>query len=163
MLIELNKDRMIYMNEVRIDLSHAAPKISESVIKLDDLVSEYVASAGITIGFAHLLRLRASQINQCAYCVRLHTQDSLASGESVGRVSLLTAWRESEYFTEKERAALALIEAVTLISVGQIPRNVYAKAKEVLTNEEILAVEWTGVIINVWNRIAIASRLAVRP
>jgi AhpD family alkylhydroperoxidase len=151
------------MQEHRVDIGKSAPKVSQAIDALDGLISDYVSATGMASGFVHLLRLRASQINQCAYCVRLHTRDALACGESPDRISLVAAWRESHYFSDKERASLALIEAVTLLSDGQIPDPVYAEAERWLTKEEIAAVEWTGVMINIWNRIAVASRMQVRP
>lgn len=108
------------------------------------------------------MRLRASQINQCAFCIRLHTRDAQASGESIDRISVLPAWRETQYFTEKERAALELAEAITLISDGQVADSIYAKAKDLLSDEEISAIEWLSVVINAWNRIAITSRYPVK-
>lgn len=147
--------------ECRVNLGKAAPELYGTVAALDRLASEYAASAGIAEGFAHLLRLRASQLNQCAFCIRLHTRDALACGESSDRVSVLPAWRETQYFTEKERAALALIEAMTQIAEGQVPEPVYNEAASVLSTEEIAAVEWLGVVINAWNRIAIPSRYPV--
>ncbi|HEY3327301.1 MAG TPA: carboxymuconolactone decarboxylase family protein [Novimethylophilus sp.] len=147
--------------ENRVNLGKTAPDLYQTVAVLDRLASEYAASAGIAEGFTHLLRLRASQLNQCAFCVRLHTRDALACGESSDRISVLPAWRETQYFTEKERAALALGEAVTLIAKGQIPESIYSEAAAVLSNEEIAAVEWLGVVINTWNRIAISSRYPV--
>lgn len=149
--------------ENRINLGKVAPQLYQSVVNLDRLASELAVSAGITKGFAHLLRLRASQLNQCAYCLRLHTRDALASGESNDRVSVLPAWRETQYFNDKERAALALVEAVTLIFDGQVSDSVYAEATTTLSAEEIAAVEWLGVAINAWNRIAIPSRYPVKP
>jgi len=149
--------------EHRVNLGKVAPELYQNVANLDRLASELAASAGVAVGFTHLLRLRASQINRCAFCVRLHTRDALASGESSDRISVLPAWRETQYFDDKERAALALIEAVTQISEGQVPDEVYAAATAVLSDEEIAAIEWLGVAINAWNRIAIPSRYPVRP
>ncbi|WP_367155952.1 carboxymuconolactone decarboxylase family protein [Methylomonas sp. HYX-M1] len=148
--------------ENRVNLGKAAPDLYQAVVAIDRLANEYAASAGITEGLAHLLRLRASQLNQCAFCIRLHTRDALACGESNDRISILPAWRETQYFTEKERAALALTEAVTLVAEGQVPESVYNEAAAVLSTEEIAAVEWLGVVINAWNRIAIPSRYPVR-
>jgi len=148
--------------ENRVNLGKIAPQLYQAVADLERMAGEYAASAGIAVGFAHLLRLRASQLNQCAFCVRLHTRDALASGESSDRISVLPAWRETGYFSDKERAALALCEHVTLIAEGQIPDSLYAEAAVVLSNEEIAAVEWLGVVINTWNRIAIASRYPVK-
>ena len=146
----------------RVNLGKAAPELYKTVVTLDRLAGEYATSAGISISFAHLLRLRASQLNQCAYCVRLHAQDALKSGESSDRISVLPAWRETEYFTDKERASLALIEAVTFVARGQVSDSVYAEAAAVLSSEEIAAIEWLGVVINSWNRIAIPSRYPVK-
>lgn len=145
----------------RVNLGKAAPTLYQTVVALDRLASEYAVSSGIAEGFIHLLRLRASQLNQCAFCARLHTRDALACGEPSDRISVLPAWRETQYFTEKERAALALVEAVTLIAEGQVPESTYSEAAAVLSNEEIAAVEWVGVVINAWNRIAIPSRYPV--
>lgn len=145
----------------RVNLGKAAPELYQTVAALDNLASQASSNAGITDGFSHLLRLRASQINQCAYCIRLHTRDALASGESSDRIAVLPAWRETGYFTEKERAALELLEAVTLISEGQVPDTVYTQAATLLSKEEIAAVEWLAIVINAWNRIAISSRYLV--
>lgn len=151
------------MEKPRVNLSKASPELYQSVSALDKRAKELVAAAGIAEGFSHLLLLRASQINQCAYCVRMHTRDALKSGETSDRISLLTAWRESGYFTEKERAALALTEAVTRISEGQVPDPLYEEVSAVLSEAEIAAVEWLIIVINAWNRIAIASRYPVKP
>ena len=147
----------------RVNLGKASPELYQSVVNLDRLASESAAAAGIAEGFTHLLRLRASQLNQCAYCVRMHTRDALAAGESSDRISVLPAWRESQYFDDKERAGLALIEAVTMISKGQVPDAVYESAADVLSDKEIAAIEWLGVAINAWNRVAIPSRYPVKP
>jgi AhpD family alkylhydroperoxidase len=147
----------------RVNIGKAAPKLYQAVADLDKLAVEAVAAAGLAEGFAHLLRLRASQINQCAFCVRMHSKDALASGETPDRISVLPAWRETGYFNDKERAALELIEAITLISDGQVPDAVYEHAAANLSKEEIAAVEWLGVVINAWNRIAISSRYPVKP
>lgn len=146
----------------RVNLGKAAPELYQAVGSLDKLASQVTSSAGLDEGLCHLLRLRASQINQCAFCVRAHTRDALASGESSDRISVLPAWRETQYFTEKERAALELVEAITLISDGQVPDAVYAKAVEALSSKEMAAIEWLSVVINTWNRIAISSRYPVK-
>jgi AhpD family alkylhydroperoxidase len=147
----------------RVNIGKAAPELYQAVVGLDKLAAEAVALAGLSDGFAHLLRLRASQLNQCAFCIRLHTRDALASGESIDRVSVLPAWRETEYFNDKERSSLELIEAITLISDGQVPDSIYEQAAAQLSKDEITAVEWLSVVINAWNRIAISSRYPVKP
>lgn len=147
----------------RVNLGKARPELYQAISNLDKLASQAAVDAGFDDGFCHLLRLRASQINQCAFCVRLHTRDARACGEPLDRISILSAWRESQYFSEKERAALELVEAITLISDGQVPDSVYAGAAESLSSEEISAIEWLSVVINAWNRIAISSRYPVKP
>lgn len=146
----------------RVNLGKAAPQLYQAVAGLDKLASQFAASSSnFAEGFIHLLRLRASQINQCAFCVRMHTGDALNSGESIERVSVLPAWRETSYFDPRERAALELLEAITLISEGQVPDAVYAQAEAALATDEIAAVEWIAVVINAWNRIATSSRYTV--
>ena len=122
------------MDNLRVSLSESAPEQFQAAVKLERQTSKYASCAGISVGFAHLLRLRASQLNQCAYCVRMHTQEAHSSGETTDRISVLPAWRETEYFTDKERAALALTEAVTLIADGQVPDLVCNQAVWVLSN-----------------------------
>lgn len=145
----------------RINLGKSAPALYQAVAELDRLASEAVKQAGIAAGFSHLLRLRASQINQCAFCIRMHARDAQASGESGDRIAVLPAWRETDYFNPKERAQLALLEAITLVADGQVPDAVYEQAANALSKDEISAVEWLAVVINAWNRIAIASRYPV--
>ena len=146
----------------RINLGKSSPKLYQAVVGLDRLASDALASAGIADGFSHLLRLRASQLNQCAFCIRLHTRDAIASGESSDRISVLSAWRETEYFSQKERAALELVEAITLISDGQVPDAIYEQAAANLSSDEVSAIEWLAVVINTWNRIAVSSRYPVK-
>lgn len=149
--------------QTRVNIGKTAPQLYQGVAELDKLAGAYASASGLATGFTHLLRLRASQINQCAFCVRMHTRDALESGETADRISVLPAWRETRYFTGKERAALALIEAITLVAEGQIDDAVYADAAATLSDDEIAAVQWLGVVINAWNRIAISSRYLVAP
>jgi len=151
------------MSERRVVLLKNPPEMLAAMNDLEAKVKAYARSAGIADGFLHLLKLRASQINQCSYCVRLHTRDALDAGESSDRISLIAAWEESDYFDDKERASLALLEAITLIADGQVPADIYRAAAEALSEEELAAVEWIAVSINTWNRIAISSRTSVRP
>lgn len=146
----------------RLNLGKSAPALYQAVVELDRLAAQALTGAGIERGFSHLLRLRASQINQCAFCVRMHARDALASGESADRVAVLSTWKESDYFSVKERAALDLVEAITLISDGQVPDAIYAQAATHLSREELSAIEWLAIVINAWNRIAISSRYPVK-
>lgn len=147
----------------RINLGQSAPDLYKKVAELDALAMQKVQEAQLSEGFAHLLKLRASQINQCAFCIRLHTQDALKTGETAERIALLSAWRETEYYDQAEGAALSLIEAITLVAEGQVPDEVYEDALPFLTDAQISAVEWLAVVINAWNRIAVSSRYSVKP
>jgi AhpD family alkylhydroperoxidase len=106
-----------------------------------------------------LLRIRASQINGCAFCIDMHTKDARAQDETEQRIYALNAWRETPFFTDRERAALALTEAVTLVHDGRVPDEVYAEAAEVFDEAQIAALIWSATVINAYNRIAIATRM----
>ena len=147
----------------RINLGQSAPDLYKKVAELDDLAMQKIQEAQLSEGFAHLLKLRASQINQCAFCIRLHTQDAFKTGETAERIALLSAWRETEYYDQAEGAALSLMEAITLVAEGQVPDEVYEDALPFLTDAQISAVEWLAVVINAWNRIAVSSRYSVKP
>lgn len=147
----------------RINLGQSAPELYKKVAELDALAMQKVQEAQLNEGFAHLLKLRASQINQWAFCIRMHAQNALKTGESAERIALLNAWRETEYYDQAERAALALIEAITLIAVDQVPDAIYEDALPFLTDAQISAIEWLAIVINAWNRIAISSRYSVKP
>ncbi|EPJ38083.1 hypothetical protein STAFG_4903 [Streptomyces afghaniensis 772] len=106
-----------------------------------------------------LVRIRASQINGCAFCIDMHTRDARGQGETEQRIYALNAWRETPFFTERERAALALTEAVTLVHDGHVPDAVYAEAAGVFEENQIAALIWSVTVINAYNRIAIATRM----
>ena len=103
--------------------------------------------------------MRASQINGCAYCLDMHSLDARAAGETEQRLYALSAWSETPFFTERERAALALTEAVTLVHDGRVPDAVYAEAADVFDETQIAALIWAATVINAYNRIAIATRM----
>ena len=147
----------------RVNLAQAQPALYKAVAEVEKLAMQAALDAGWSKGFVHLLKLRASQINGCAFCLRMHARDALAVGESADRLAVLPGWRETGYFSDKERAALALTEAVTTIADGQLPDEVYAAAAERLSPQEIASAEWVAVVINLWNRVAIASRYPVGP
>ena len=147
----------------RVNLGKELPHIYQSVLEVDRLAEAAALEAGWTAGFTHLVKLRASQINQCAFCLRMHARDALAAGEAPDRLAVLPAWRETAYFTSKERAGLALTEVITLVASDQIPDAVYAEAAKVLNTREIASIEWLAVVINMWNRVAISCRTPVHP
>lgn len=104
------------------------------------------------------MKTRASQINGCAYCLDMHTKDARAAGETEQRLYALNAWRETPFYTSRERAALAWTEAVTLISHGGVSDDVYAAAREQFDDKELVDLTWAVAAINAWNRIAISFR-----
>ena len=146
----------------KINMASEVPSMYKKLFDMEQEGKELIQNAQIEEGFSHLLKLKASQINKCAYCVRLHTKDALACGETIERISVVSAWEESDYFSLKERACLSLVEAITLVSYDQVSDTVYENAKEVLTKEELVSVEWLAILINSWNRLAISSRYIVK-
>jgi AhpD family alkylhydroperoxidase len=116
-----------------------------------------VDGAGLEPNLLHLIRLRASQINGCGYCIDMHWKDLRRAGEPEQKLYGLDAWREAPYHTPRERAALGLTEAVTLIADGGVPDDVYAAAESQFTPAELAQLLFAIATINVWNRLAIAS------
>ena len=118
----------------------------------------YLAKSGLEPSLLHLLKFRVSQINGCAYCLDMHSKDLRAAGETEQRLYLLDAWRESPFYTERERAALAWAEAVTLVTEGHVPDAVYEQARAQFGEEELVNLTLAVVAINGWNRLSIAFR-----
>ena len=118
--------------------------------------------SGLEPALINLVKTRASQINGCAYCIHMHTREARGRGESEERLYLLDAWRESPLYTERERAALAWTEAVTLVAKTHVPDAVYDEARRHFSAEELVKLTVAVVTINAWNRIAISFR-AVHP
>lgn len=138
----------------RMNLSEVAPEAMEAMIGLE----KYLAQSGLDKKLYELIKTRASQINGCAYCINMHVRDAMKLGETAQRLFLLDAWRETNLYTEKERAVLALTEAMTMITNGHVPDEVYDEAAAHLTEKELAAVIMTVVTINGWNRISITTR-----
>jgi AhpD family alkylhydroperoxidase len=119
----------------------------------------YVRHGGLERRLLELIRLRASQINGCAYCIDMHTKDARAGGESEQRLYGLSAWREAPYYTEQERAALEWTEAVTLVSEGHVPDAVYDHVRSHFSEKELVDLTCAVIAINGWNRAAISFRV----
>ena len=119
----------------------------------------YLAKCGLEASLLHLLKFRVSQINGCAYCLDMHSKDLRAAGETEQRLYLLDAWRESPFYTERERAALAWAEAVTLVTEGHVPDEVFEQARAQFGEEELVNLTLAVVAINGWNRLSIAFRV----
>lgn len=119
-------------------------------------VAKAAADAGVDGRLIGLVKLRASQLNGCAFCLDMHSADTLRDGEDQRRLHVLAAWRETDLFTEQERAALELTEAMTrLVDTKDVPQEVYERATGVFTEAQYQVVMWTIIVINVYNRIAI--------
>jgi len=142
----------------RLNPYKAVPEAIQAMMALEN----FVEKSGLEHSLIDLVKTRASQINGCAYCVHMHTREARARGESEERLYLLSAWRESPLYTERERAALEWTEAVTLVSETHIPDTVYDLARRQFSEEEIVKLTLALVAINGWNRIAIGFR-AVHP
>ncbi|MDQ0908164.1 AhpD family alkylhydroperoxidase [Streptomyces canus] len=144
----------------RVALKKITPDASAAMGSLHAAAVSAARNAKVEPELLELIRIRASQINGCAFCLDMHTKDARAAGETEQRVYALNAWRETPFFTGRERAALALTEAVTLVHDGQVPDAVYAEAAEVFDETQIAALIWAATVINAYNRIAIATRMA---
>jgi AhpD family alkylhydroperoxidase len=121
-------------------------------------LQQQVEASGLEHTTLELVKIRASQINGCAYCLDMHTKDARALGETEQRIYALSAWRETPFFTDRERAALEWTEAVTRISDGQVPDAVYEAVAPHFTEAEVVALTFAVVAINGWNRLAISFR-----
>lgn len=121
-------------------------------------LSQFVGECGIEPSLLELVKIRASQINGCAFCLDMHTIDARAAGETEQRLYLLDAWREAPFYSERERAALAWTESVTLVSETHVPDDVYEEARRHFSEEELVNLTWAVVTINGWNRVAVAFR-----
>jgi AhpD family alkylhydroperoxidase len=121
-------------------------------------VEHAVRNSGLDPKLLHLIKMRASQINGCAFCLDMHSKDARLAGETEQRLYALNAWRETPFYTDRERAALEWAEAVTLISRDQAPDNLYEKTRQFFNESEFAALTLAVVMINNWNRIAISFR-----
>ena len=139
--------------EPRIDYARVTPDASRAILGLE----AYVRRCGLERALVELVKIRASQINGCAFCIDMHTKDARAAGETEQRIYALNAWRETPFFTERERAALAWVEAVTRIGDG-VSDDLYAQARQQFSEKELVDLTWAAAAINAWNRVAISFR-----
>jgi AhpD family alkylhydroperoxidase len=117
-----------------------------------------VEHSGLERSLLELVKVRASQINQCAYCLDMHTKDARANGETEQRLYALNAWREAPFFSDRERAALEWTEALTRIADTQVPDEVYERVRPHFDEAQLVALTFAAVAINAWNRLAISFR-----
>jgi AhpD family alkylhydroperoxidase len=140
--------------EPRIDVRKYAPEAQKAMFALE----QYIAGCGLEPALVHLLKMRASQINGCAYCIDMHSKDARSLGETEQRLYELDAWRETPFYTDRERAALSWTEAVTLVSQSHVPDSVYEEVRKYFSEKEIVDLTFVVTTINAWNRLAIAVR-----
>ncbi|WP_037682010.1 carboxymuconolactone decarboxylase family protein [Streptomyces griseus] len=154
---EINSTEDPYAPETapRLAWAELAPEVYKSMVRLDA-----AARKGLDPALAELVKIRASQLNHCAFCLDMHTKDALAAGESVERIVQLSAWEESRHFyTERELAALELTEAVTVLTDGFVADEVYEKAAKHFDETELAHLVATITVINAWNRFGVTFRL----
>ena len=121
-------------------------------------LEQYARNSGLEHALLELVKTRASQINGCGFCLDMHTKDARAAGETEQRLYTLSAWAETPFFTERERAALAWTEAVTRVAESQVPDAVYAQARRHFSEKELVDLTLAIVAINGWNRLSVAFR-----
>ncbi len=136
----------------RLDFFAKAPALMKQVRALNQAVQE----SGLEHSLLHLIKLRASQINGCSFCVDMHSREAREDGETEQRLYLVAAWKESPLFSERERAAFAWVEAVTLIADGGVPDELYRKTLEHFSEEELVKLTVATAMINTWNRLCVS-------
>ena len=140
----------------RLDANaNARPGLRQAMLTLQ----REVESSGLEHSLLELVKIRASQINHCAYCIDMHTKDARALGETEQRIYAISAWREAPFFTARERAALEWTEAVTRVADTQVPDDAYEIVRREFSEAEIVSLTFALVAINGWNRLAVAFRL----
>jgi AhpD family alkylhydroperoxidase len=140
--------------KARIDLMHVNPGVIHAMLGLELQVQK----AGLDRKLLDLVRMRASQINGCAYCLDMHSKDARANGETEQRLYGLEAWRETPYYSTRERAALEWTEALTLVSETHVPDDVYERVRAQFSEDELAHLSLAVVAINGWNRMNVAAR-----
>lgn len=147
----------------RIFIDKQSPKAFHALVQTSEAVRVTAADAGLDRTTVELINLRVSQLNGCAYCLDVHTKAALRAGESPRRLGVLAAWRDTEVFTEQERAALALAEVTTDPTDADAQESAYEGARQILSEDQISAVIWVAVTINAFNRVSILSKHPVPP
>lgn len=143
--------------EQRINYRQVAPGAVQAQMGLEN----YVHQSSLEPSLLVLVKMRASQINGCAHCMEMHSADAMAGGEKAVRLFTLSAWRETPFFSERERAALAWAEAVTLVSTSHVEDEVYEEARHHFSEKELVDLTMAVIAINGWNRLAISLRATV--
>jgi AhpD family alkylhydroperoxidase len=135
-------------------------RVAPGAVAAMNALEAYLTTSGLTPDLLNLVRVRVSQINRCAFCLDMHTKDARAAGETEQRLYTLDAWRETPFYTDRERAALAWAEAVTLVAETHVPDDVYEEARRRFSEGELVNLTLAVIAINGWNRLAISFRTA---
>ncbi|MDR2274854.1 MAG: carboxymuconolactone decarboxylase family protein [Sphingobacterium sp.] len=143
--------------EKRIDIQQLEPDAFKAMFALE----HYLQNSGLYKTYFYLIKIRASQINGCAFCINMHASDALKQGETAQRIFLLNAWKESGLFTKEEKTILAMTEEVTLISQNGLSEETYRLAEQLFDVNQIAQIIMAVVTINAWNRIVISTRKTV--
>jgi AhpD family alkylhydroperoxidase len=143
---------------VRLDFDSHAPAFAKALAHLDNAATRQLDQVDFDHRLRELVRIRASQLNGCAYCIDMHSKDARAAGETEQRIYALPAWREAPFFTARERAALAFTESVTLQAQTHVPAEAYAEVAAEYSPDEIAALVSLLVAINAWNTVGVSTR-----
>ena len=143
---------------VRLDFEAHAADFARAMAHLDHAATKQLDKVEFDPPLRELVRIRASQINGCAYCIDMHTKDARAIGETEQRLYALASWRETPFFTERERAALAFTESVTLVAADHVPTEAYEAVAQCFSEDEVAALISLIVTINAWNAIGVSTR-----
>ncbi|MBD1431475.1 carboxymuconolactone decarboxylase family protein [Sphingobacterium sp. DN00404] len=144
--------------ENRIDIQQLEPDAFKAMFALEN----YLQHSGLSKTYLYLIKIRASQINGCAFCINMHTADALEQGETAQRIFLLNAWKEAELFTKEEKTILAITEEVTLISQNGLSDETYKQAEQLFDGNQIAQIIMAVVTINAWNRIVMITKKTVK-
>jgi AhpD family alkylhydroperoxidase len=139
----------------RLEADKLVPEALKAILQVQAYINNH---SGLEQSLLNLVSLRASQINGCAWCIDMHTKDARASGETEQRLYLTSAWREAPFYTDRERAALAWTEAVTLVAKDHVPDDVYEEARSQFSDKELVNLTLAITQINTWNRFNVAFR-----
>jgi AhpD family alkylhydroperoxidase len=140
--------------EPRIHFEKHAPEALRALYALE----RHLSASSLGEGLLHLIKMRASQINGCAYCLDMHSKDARANGETEQRLYALNAWRETPFFSDRERAALEWTESITYVAQTHVPDEVYESVRKQFSETELMDLTYAVIAINAWNRLAIATR-----
>lgn len=158
-----NDDTAARLPGGRVPLDRQTPAVYKAQVAVAAAVRKAVSEAGLERRLAELINVRVSQINGCSYCLDVHVRAAVDAGETAQRLAVLPAWGETQLFSEAERAALALAEAITSLPDIAAQDVAHAQAMQVFTDDQISAICWVAIAINTFNRISITSRHQVRP